>query len=434
MKKNQRTIRNAAELEGVGLFGGQRGKVRVQPAAANSGITFVRTDLPGRPRLPVTPDTVTSKFRRSAVTGENAEIETIEHLMSALGGLEIDNLEVEVDAAELPNADGSSRPWVDLLRGAGIVDLPDPRKVHVVREPIAVSDNEASIVALPGDAGLTVSYTLNYPNTAIGQQHFTLEMNDEAYSKMISPARTFCLQSEAEAFVQQGLGKGATYQTTVVWGPNGPIENTLRFPDEPVRHKILDLMGDLATLGAALNAHVVALKSGHNTNMKLVKKIAASFGDAGQLQARAGGTLLDVREIEKILPHRFPFLLVDKVVELDGYRRAVGIKNVSYNEPFFQGHFPGQPLMPGVLQIEAMAQLAGVLLLRKSDNQAKVAVLLSLDGVKLRKSVVPGDQLRLEVETIKIKARTGEVFGRATVDGQLAAEATMKFMLMDEGA
>ncbi|HLF92832.1 MAG TPA: UDP-3-O-acyl-N-acetylglucosamine deacetylase [Planctomycetota bacterium] len=432
MKKNQRTIAKPAEYEGVGLFGGQRGKVRLMPAAANSGVTFVRTDLPGRPRIPVGPDTVASKFRRSAVSVENAEVETIEHLMSACGGLEVDNLDVEVDAAELPNGDGSSLPWVELLRGAGLVDLPDPRRIHVVREPIAVSDSEASIVALPGDTGLTVSYTLNYPNTPIGQQHFTCEMTDESYAKQISPARTFCLQSEAEALIQQGLGKGGTYQTTVVWGPNGPIDNTLRFADEPVRHKILDLMGDLATLGAGLKAHVVAIKSGHTTNMKLVKKIASSFSEAGQVQAKPGGTLLDVREIAKILPHRYPMLLIDKVIELDGYRRAVGIKNVSFNEPFFQGHFPGQPIMPGVLQIEAMAQLAGVLLMRKSENQAKVAVLLSLDGVKLRKSVIPGDQLRIEVETIKIKARTGEVYGKVTVDGALVAEANMKFMLMDQ--
>ena len=431
MRKNQRTIQKPAELDGVGLFTGQAGKVRIQPAPANAGVTFIRTDLPNRPRLPVTPDTVTSKFRRSAVTGENAEIETIEHIMSALGGLEIDNLEVEINAAEMPNLDGSSRPWVDLLHGAGIVDLPDSKRVHVIREPIGISDNEASIVAMPRESGLTVSYLLDYPNTPIGQQHLTLEMSDDAYTRLISSARTFCLQSEAEALLQQGLGKGASYQTTVVWGPNGPIENTLRFPDEPVRHKILDLMGDLATLGAGLRAHIFANKSGHNTNMKLVKKIASSFGDGGQLASKPGGTLLDVREIAKILPHRFPFLLVDKVIELDGYRRAVGIKNVSFNEPYFQGHFPGQPIMPGVLQIEAMAQLAGVLLMRKSENQAKVAVLLAIDGVKLRKSVVPGDQLRLEVETIKIKARTGEVFARATVDGQVVAEANMKFMLMD---
>jgi UDP-3-O-[3-hydroxymyristoyl] N-acetylglucosamine deacetylase/3-hydroxyacyl-[acyl-carrier-protein] dehydratase len=431
MKKNQRTITRSAEFEGVGLFSGEQAKLRVSPAPPNSGIVFVRTDMAGRPRLPVNPDTVASKFRRSAVTGENAEIETIEHLMSAIGGLELDNLEIELNASEVPNGDGSSQPFVELLRGAGITEQPEPRKMHVIREPIAVTDNEASIVAMPGESGLTVSYTMSYPDTALGQQHFTVEMNDESYAQLISPARTFCLQSEAEAFLQQGLGKGATYQTTVVWGPNGPIQNTLRFPDEPVRHKILDLMGDLATLGAGLRAHVVAIKSGHTTNMKLVKKIAASFDADGQLPAKASGTLLDVREIAKILPHRYPFLLIDKVVELDGYRRAVGIKNVSFNEPFFQGHFPGQPIMPGVLQIEAMAQLAGVLLMRKSDNQAKVAVLLSLDGVKLRKNVVPGDQLRIEVETLKVKARTGEVFARATVDGSLVAEANMKFMLMD---
>lgn len=431
MRKNQRTLLKPAQTEGGGLFSGLPCRVTVKPAPADHGIAFVRTDLPNRPRLPVGPDTIISKLRRSSVAVEGAEVETTEHILSALSGLGIDNVEIEVSAAELPNVDGSSKPWVELLRSAGISELPEARKIHVVREPISITDNDASIVAMPGGDGLTISYTLDYPNTKIGRQHFTLELSDEAYATQIAPARTFCLQSEAEALIQQGLGKGATYQTTVVWGPDGPIENTLRFADEPVRHKILDLIGDLATLGAGLKAHVVALKSGHTTNLKLVKKIAASFSDAGQVAARPQTSLLDVREISKILPHRFPFLLIDRVIELDGYRRAVGIKNVTCNEPFFQGHFPEQPIMPGVLQIEAMAQLAGVLLMRKSDNQAKVAVLLSLDGVKLRKNVIPGDQLRLEVETIKIKSRTGEVFARATVDGQLVAEASMKFMLLD---
>jgi UDP-3-O-[3-hydroxymyristoyl] N-acetylglucosamine deacetylase/3-hydroxyacyl-[acyl-carrier-protein] dehydratase len=432
MKKNQRSIQKPVEFEGTGLFSGQRAKLRLLPAPPNSGVTFVRTDLPARPRIPVNPDTVTCKLHRSAVSGENAEVETIEHLMSAIGGLELDNLDLEIDASEVPNADGCSRPFVEILRSAGIVEQPEPRRTHVIREPIAVTENDASVVALPGNGGLTVTYSLNYPNTPIGQQHLTLDLTDEAYARQISPARTFCLESEAQAMVQQGIAKGGDYENTVVWGPAGPIKTTLRFPDEPVRHKILDLLGDLATLGAGLRAHLVAVKSGHSTNLKLVKRIAAAFEGGDQAApAKTGSTLLDVREIAKILPHRYPFLLVDKVVELDGYRRAVGIKNVSFNEPFFQGHFPGQPIMPGVLQIEAMAQLAGVLLMRKSDNQARVAVLLSLDGVKLRKSVVPGDQLRIEVETIKVKARTGEVFARATVDGALVAEANMKFMLMD---
>jgi UDP-3-O-[3-hydroxymyristoyl] N-acetylglucosamine deacetylase/3-hydroxyacyl-[acyl-carrier-protein] dehydratase len=431
MRKTQRTLAKPAELEGAGLFSGVPAKVRVSPAGPNAGVTFVRTDLPGRPRIPVSPETVTPKLRHSAVAGENAEVETTEHILSAIAGLEVDNLEIEISGPEAPHADGSSLPWVEVFRAAGFVDQAEPRKVHAIREPISVTENDCSIVALPGGDGFTVSYTLDYPQ--IGRQHFTAELDEESYPRLLAPARTFCLQSEAEALQQAGLAKGGTTKNSLVFGPHGPIDNVLRFPDEPVRHKILDLMGDFAALGAGLKAHVVALKSGHSANLKLVKKIAAAFQDgAGQSPSRpAGATLLDVREISKILPHRYPFLLIDKVVELDGYHRAVGIKNVTFNEPFFQGHFPGQPLMPGVLQIEAMAQLAGVLLMRKSDNQAKVAVLLSLDGVKLRKGVVPGDQLRVEVETIKVKARTGEVFARATVDGALVAEANMKFMLMD---
>ncbi len=270
MKKNQRTIQKAAEVEGQGLFGGQRARIRILPAPPDSGIAFVRTDLPGRPRLPVNPDTVTTKFRRSAVSGENAEVETIEHLMSAIGGLELDNLEVEIDAAEVPNVDGSSLPFVEALRGAGLAEQQEPRKIHVVREPISLTENEASIVALPAENGLSISYTMSYPGTPLGQQHFTFEVGEEAYAKAISPSRTFCLQGEAEAFIQQGLGKGANYQNTVVVGPQGPIENQFRFPDEPVRHKVLDLLGDLTTLGAGLRAHVVAVRTGHTSNIKLV--------------------------------------------------------------------------------------------------------------------------------------------------------------------
>jgi UDP-3-O-[3-hydroxymyristoyl] N-acetylglucosamine deacetylase/3-hydroxyacyl-[acyl-carrier-protein] dehydratase len=257
-----------------------------------------------------------------------------------------------------------------------------------------------------------------------------LPVDDATYAKEICSARTFCLESEAQAFVAQGLGKGANPDNTIVVGKDGP-NIPLRYPDEFVRHKVLDLLGDLTSLGVALRAHVVGVRSGHTTNLQLVKRLADFIDQEDGTKVRKNESLLDVREIEKILPHRFPFLLIDRVVEMDGYRRAVGIKNVTYNEPYFTGHFPGQPLMPGVLQLEAMAQLAGVLLMRKGDNQAKVAVLLALDGVKLRKGVVPGDQLRIEVETIKVKARTGEVMGRATVDGQLVAEAQMKFMLMD---
>ncbi|MBI2930750.1 MAG: UDP-3-O-[3-hydroxymyristoyl] N-acetylglucosamine deacetylase [Planctomycetes bacterium] len=430
MKKNQRTIRKSVELEGVGLFTGAPARLRLIPAQVNSGVAFIRADLPNRPRLPVRADTVASKFRRTMVQADEIEIETVEHLMSALGGLGIDNLDIELNAAEVPNIDGSSAPFVELLTSAGLEDQAELRKVLTVRDTVTVSEKDVHLVALPSENGLTINYTLNYPGTPIGMQHLSMDIDEERYRKELAPARTFCLESEAQALQAQGLGKGGTVKNTLIVGKDGPIDNPLRFPDEYVRHKVLDLLGDLSILGGELRAHIVAVGSGHTTNVRLVKRLAETF-EAGPALARKQETLLDVREITKILPHRFPFLLIDKVIEMDGYRRAVGIKNVTYNEPYFQGHFPDQPIMPGVLQIEAMAQLAGALLMRKAENQAKVAVLLSLDAVKLRKSVVPGDQLRIEVETLKIKARTGEVFTRASVDGQVVAEANMKFMLMD---
>ena len=209
MRKNQRTILKTVGFEGVGLFAGETGKMSIHPASPNAGVAFVRVDLPGRPRLPVTPDTVVSKFRRSAVAGENAEVETIEHIMSAIGGMGLDNLEIEIDTAEVPNADGSSLPFVELLRGGGVTEQPEPRRAHVVREPISVTENDSSIVAMPSEHGLRLSYSMNYPDSPIGQQHYTLELTDDSYARQISPARTFCLASEAEALLQQGLGKGA---------------------------------------------------------------------------------------------------------------------------------------------------------------------------------------------------------------------------------
>jgi len=431
MKKNQRTIKNPVELEGKGLFSGIPVRLRLRPAPADSGIAFVRTDLPNAPRIPVHPHSVADKLRSvGLVSEEGVEVDTIEHLMSALGGLGIDNIEIDLSAQEVPNPDGCSDAFADLIESASIVDLSENREIVTVKEPISITDKDSSIVVLPSTSPLTISYSLSYPGTVLGQQHLSLELNDASYRKEISRARTFCLESEAKQLLEQGLGGGGSTETAIVFGPNGPIDTELRWPDEPVRHKILDLLGDLSTLGRYLQAHVVAVRSGHSLNIQMVKKLSEVLQEEdGQKKQE---TLLDLREITKILPHRYPFLLIDKVIEMDGYRKAVGIKNVTFNEPFFQGHFPGEPIMPGVLQIEAMAQLAGVLLMRKADNQSKIAVLLSLDGVKLRKSVVPGDQLRIEVEAIKVKSRTGEVYARASVDGATAVEATMKFMIVEK--
>jgi len=431
MRKTQRTLKGPVKFSGPGLFTGTPATLVVEPAAPDTGLVFVRTDLPGEPRIDAVPDNVTSKVRRTALSSGNAEVETVEHLLSALYGLGVDNATIKIDASEIPHADGSAKMWVELLSKTGFDDQGEPRRVIILKEPVAVSDKDAHLVAFPSDAGLSITYSLNYPGTPIGAQEFSLSVDEESFTREIAPARTFCLQSEAEALQQQGLGRGGTTANTLVVGKDGPIDNKLRWPDEYVRHKILDLVGDLSLLGGSLRAKVIAVGSGHGTNARLVRRIQEFQGGPGTGRMRRDASVLDVREIEKILPHRYPMLLIDRVIEMDGYKRAVGIKNVTYNEPFFQGHFPGQPIMPGVLQLEAMAQLAGALLMRKAESQASVAVLLAMDGVRLRKNVTPGDQLRIEVETVRLKARTAEIVARATVDGQVACEANMRFMLLD---
>lgn len=433
MRRAQRTIRTPVEFEGAGLHTGESAKVVLKPADPDYGVEFVRVDLPESPHISVTADNASHMARRTAVEKDGAEVQTIEHLMATLHGLGIDNLSIEISGREVPGLDGSSKPIVDLIRAAGIVDQKSPKKSFTIDEPISVVENGSSLVALPAPDGerLTIEYTLDYPGSRVGSQYRRLAVDEATFEREIAPARTFCLESEVEALRSSGLGKGANHSNTLVFGEAGVVGNELRFADEPVRHKILDLVGDLYLCRAELRAHIVATKTGHHLNVKLAQKIASAMRsreNRGLIQRDTG---LDIKEIMRILPHRYPFLLIDRVIEIEGYRRAVGIKNVSINEPFFQGHWPDQPVMPGVLQIEAMAQLAGVLLLRKLENTGKLAVLLSIDHVKLRKAVVPGDQLRLEAESVRVKARTAKVHARAMVNDKLVAEAVMKFMLAD---
>jgi len=415
--EKQKTIVNQVTLKGVGIHTGNQANVTFKPAEADSGVTFIRTDIPGAPRIKADVGSLllAPKFsRRSSIGNDQAQVQTIEHLMAALSSLGIDNIDIQIDNNEVPGLDGSAINFLEALEKAGLADQDKPRYVYTVKEPICIQEGSSSIAILPAKE-FKVSYTLNYDHPMLAAQFLEITVNAESFKTALSSARTFCLESEAGELQSQGLGLGANYENTLVVGKAGVIKNKLRFNDEFVRHKILDLIGDLYLAGCPLCGHVIALKSGHSLNLKLAQKIY-------EQRITAQG-VLDVNEIMKIIPHREPFLFVDRVILLEKGKRATGVKNVTINDYFFRGHFPGRPVMPGVIIVEAMAQVGGVMMLASEENKGKLAFFLSINNVKFRKPVVPGDQLILEVEAIKVKSKTGQVRGRALVDGKVVAEA-----------
>lgn len=429
MVRLQRTLRTAVEFAGPGLHSGENVKVRILPAPQDTGVEFVRTDLPEALPIPAHIRFHSTRDRRTHLERGGAEVETVEHLLAVCGGLQVDNLRVEMSGCEMPGMDGSGRELVEMFGKAGTVE--QRAKVHTfkIEQPIFVRDQVATLVALPADRpGLTLQYIAAFDDPEVQGGSFQVEVTPENFTNEIASARTFCLASEVEQLKALGFGKGATRENTVVLGDP---ETVMRMPAEPVRHKLLDLLGDLQLLGADLHAHIIATRSGHNTNAQLVRNLldVMESEETGGLIRRETG--LNISEVMKMLPHRYPFLLLDRVLEIDGYQRAVAIKNVSINEPFFTGHFPEKPLMPGVLQLEAMAQLAGVLLLRKLEHTGKLAVLWSMDKVRLRAAVEPGDQLRIEVETLRMKGEMAQVKGRGVVSGRLVCEAVLTFTMVE---
>lgn len=419
----RRTIARPASLSGIGLHTGIATTVTVRPGEPGQGIVFFRTDLDGTPAIPARLEEVEATERRTAIGHGDSTIHTVEHLLAAVGALEIDDLSIDLDGPEPPILDGSFAPYLQLLSEAGGAgNAGEPLQIEVLA-PFTVTEGDSSYVVAPA-RGLRITATIEWDHPLIGRQAGSYDITGDGFGRELARARTFGFTDEVEALQAKGLLKGASTASAVALSGEGVIDTVLRWPDEFVRHKAGDIVGDLVLAGGRLNAHVIAHRPSHKGNVALARALVR--------HGRRTGVMLDIGRILDVIPHRYPMLLVDRITEVVGSERIVGIKNVTINEPFFQGHFPGHPIMPGVLIIEAMAQVGGFLLMGTVDQpEQKVVYFMSLDGVKFRRPVVPGDQLRFELEMLQHRGKTCRMKGTAWVDGNLVAEAEMMARVVD---
>lgn len=432
----QRTIGRATSIEGIGLHTGEKGVMRFLPAPVGYGVRFVRADLEGHPEVRVRPENAhfdPGAARRTILQEDGVQVHTMEHVLSAVAGLGLDNLRIEVSSMEVPEGhDGSAAPIARALLDAGIVEQDRPTRHIKVTKPVSWCDGRIELSAVPY-SGFRISFTIDYDHPLIGVQSLSLDITPEVFLEQIAPARTFVLERDLEALRQSGWIKGGRIESAVVVGADRILnDEPLRFADEFVRHKVLDLLGDLFILGGPLLGHVTAKRSGHQGHVAFVKMLKETLPLPGR---RPGGPVeeWDTTAIMDLMPHRYPFLLVDRITSIEEGQSIEGLKNVTVNEPFFQGHFPGHPTMPGVLILEAMAQVGGMLMLNSVEDPAnKLMYFMGIDGAKFRRPVVPGDQLRFKLRLLNVKRRTMKMRGEAFVDGQLVAEAELLATVVDK--
>lgn len=436
----QRTILREVSIKGKSLHTGEEVNLTLKPALENTGVIFRRIDLLGKPELKPLIDLVDDLVRSTTIADGHAKVHTIEHVLSALSGCGVDNVVIEMDASEPPILDGSAKHFVNLIQQAEPVEQDAEREYFVLDEPISVTRGSSSIIALPHD-GFRITCT-SADDRGIHTQHLSLDLDPETYVAQVAPARTFTIYEDIEELLKLGKIKGGSLDSAIVIkGDKIVSKEPLRFKDEFVRHKILDIVGDITLVGMPIKAHIVGVRPGHALNAelskvlrkKLLEKKRGATAAKKVLPVESHEKTIDIRGILNLLPHRYPFVMIDRVIEIVSDDELVALKNVTINEPFFQGHYPGRPVMPGVLQVEAMAQAAGVLLLRKlpaDDN--KIAFFMSADKVKFRQAVEPGDSIEIRVKLVKIRGnKIATATGECKVGGKLVSSAQLMFMLAD---
>ncbi len=432
----QHTLAGPATLEGTSLHTGQKVTLTLKPAPEGHGFKFRRIDLPDQPFINADVDKVQTVERATTLAEGSVKVHTVEHVISALTGMGVDNCLIEMDANEPPIGDGSSRPFVEMIKKVGTLPQSSPRKVWEIREPIHLETGDGTIITIVPSKTFRVSVTNVGPEGRF-TQYFSSEVTPELYEKEICAARTFVYYEDVKPLLDKGLIKGGSLESAVVIRGNEIMsKEAMRFSNEFARHKALDLIGDLMLSGIKILGHVIAVKPGHGPNTMMAAKLKSEYSRMRLMVPAAvsipdGESVLDINEVMKILPHRYPMLMVDRIVDCLGDSRCIAIKNVSINEPYFAGHFPGHPIMPGVLQLEAMAQVSSVLMLRKPENSGKIGYFMSADSVKWRRPVFPGDTLFIETEIVKMRGSIGQTRCRCLVNGEVVSEAELKFALMD---
>jgi len=439
----QRSIAREVTVSGHGLHTGETVTLTMKPAPANHGIVIKRVDLPGAPEIKPHISLIGDLVRNTGLVSGHVKIHLVEHVLSALNGCGIDNAIIEMNNGEPPIMDGSAKPFVNMILQAEPVEQDADRDCFVLDAPVSVSRGNSSIIALPCDE-FRISCTSS-DDRGVHTQHLSLTIDPDTYITQIAASRTFTLYEDIEQLIKMGKIKGGSLDCAVVIkGDKIMSKEPLRFADEFVRHKMLDIIGDIRLLGMPIKAHIVAMRPGHALNAELTKALFTRMEELKKTStkkkpARPAALLptetsLDIRRILETIPHRYPFVLVDKVVEFIGTDELVAVKNVTINEPFFQGHFPGNPVFPGVLQLESMAQAAGILMLRRTTKECGTALFMSADKVKFRKPVRPGDQVIINAKITKVRGnKMAAAECSCTVDGQVVSSAELMFAIIEEG-